>query len=908
MTTTHDTRTSAPRAPRRRRAAATALVLGALAFAPTAGATAAPIGLQVSSLSDGSLVLPGAHAVAGTVTWGVGPAGTVTVTNGANGDTCTFPLSDGTFSCLVDIVLGPNVIDVTAQDDGDSAIDTVQLTVRGISAPLVFTSPDTSGGPVAFMHSDTLPFAGTGPIEPGLTVSILWKVAGADDSTYDPLCATNIATDGSWACPIYAPSVGDLTFRARTVDTQGTVITDEVDLEILPVSVPEASYTFGPASVEVAATTDSTDPWLDLSLYGVGPNYPVSYDWVGPLDNCQDEVAALACTFTGITPGVWRIHVDAYYRDRNDFVRIPSAPTLTTTVGADRRVTFTVTKQPDAEVDIRESGSGTVLCTIGGTGTSGSCTASVPAGERTFTAQSRSVGFVAATASDGFELVVPDASLQGLSALTVGETVVIPAARVARTTAPQAEPWEWRYVFEGGDALLPGDVVGVRGDGPPPGTVVTLELHSTPVVLGSMIVGDDRTFRITGIVPLDTEPGDHELVLRAEVAGETPREQREPIGVRAVEAEPVAEAPVETTGTAAGGGAADGSSRNDPGAPNALSDSLPTLRFLWENPAALAAAAVLALALLFLVSIPTELLNSALASGSGNRGRVLRTLAALGERSSAALHRVLRSRIAVSAVVVVALSLVYCFADPGFGFDLASLRMLLALAIALFVLTWGVGALTGAIARRAWGAQASIAVDLSIVPLAVIAVIVSRLVDFSPGFFIGLAIGVELVVASRRARVGASLVGFGVVIGVSVLAWLGYSAMADAPLDDFGGALVNDTLVAIAVEGLTAAAVAALPLTFLEGRAIWEVSKRLWLAVFLVVQFVFCVIVLPTAMSLDEVADLGVWALVLGGYCLITLATWQWLVRRDRAGETAGESAPAADDETRRNTSGTPVP
>ncbi|WP_167051729.1 hypothetical protein [Salinibacterium sp. ZJ77] len=909
MTTTHDTRTPARFTRiRRRRSALAAVLLGALALAPAASALAAPTGLQIYYPGDGTMVESGPNTVAGTVTWGPGsPGGSVTVTNETTSDTCTVSPTSGPYSCDITFALGPNVIEVTAVDSLDSVPETMHATVHGIEAHLEITSPVASEGPAQFWNSESIALAGTGPI--GSVVYVMWKLSGADDSTYELLCADTISTGGTWQCRDSPPSPGEFTLRAHATDSQDYALETYLSVEVRQIAIPQVTYTFGPGVVHVAATTESTDPWLGLSLHGVGPNYPTSYDWVDQLDSCRDEVDALECTFSGITPGVWRIFVDSYYSARNDFVRIPNAPTLTTVVNADRSVTFTVTKDPDAEVDIRETGVDDVLCTITGTGTTGSCTAYPAAGQRAFTAQAGSVGFVAVTASDGTSTIIPDDSHQGLSTVTVGTVVNIPAAPASPTppqTPPQTvpptvppaaaasvPPWEWRYVFEGGDDLLPGDRVGVTGDGPPPGTRVTLELHSEPIVLGSMIVGADRTFRIFGTVPLDIEPGDHELVLRAEVDGEAAREQREGVGVRAVALDPIAEEPEQQV-TASGplqGGA--GASRNDPGAPNSLSDSLPTLRFLFENPASFAAAALLALALLFLVSIPTELLNSALTSGSGNRGRVLQMLGTVGEKTNAALHRALRSPVAVSAVVVIVMSLVYCFADPGFGADLASLRMLLALALALFILTWGVGAMTGAITRRLWGAASSISVDLSVVPLAILGVIMARILDFAPGFFIGLAIGAEMVVASRRARVGASLLSFGLVIAVSVLAWLGYSAMAGLPLDDFGSALVNDTLVAVAAEGLTAAAVAALPLTFLEGRAIWEASKKLWLAVFLVTQFVFCLIVLPTAMEVSEVANLGVWLLVLGAYCLLTLGMWRWLVHRDKA----SASIPEADDD-----------
>ena len=58
-----------------------------------------------------------------------------------------------------------------------------------------------------------------------------------------------------------------------------------------------------------------------------------------------------------------------------------------------------------------------------------------------------------------------------------------------------------------------GGTVSVTGSGFAPGSVLTLELHSNPVVLGSVEVGGDRTFSQTVTIPLDTPTDtDHSLV------------------------------------------------------------------------------------------------------------------------------------------------------------------------------------------------------------------------------------------------------------------------------------------------------------------------------------------------------------------------------------------------------------
>ncbi len=59
-----------------------------------------------------------------------------------------------------------------------------------------------------------------------------------------------------------------------------------------------------------------------------------------------------------------------------------------------------------------------------------------------------------------------------------------------------------------------------------------------------------------------------------------------------------------------------------PAAPSGISGTIAPLQAIIDNPAAIAIAGGLALALLFLVALPTELLNSSLSSNTSRLGRV----------------------------------------------------------------------------------------------------------------------------------------------------------------------------------------------------------------------------------------------------------------------------------------------
>ena len=77
-------------------------------------------------------------------------------------------------------------------------------------------------------------------------------------------------------------------------------------------------------------------------------------------------------------------------------------------------------------------------------------------------------------------------------------------------------------------------------------------------------------------------------------------------------------------------------------------------------------------------------------------------------------------RAAAAAVLVVLVSIVFGFSDPAFGFDLVSLRLVLSLAIAFFILFYGVSWLTGLIVDRGWKVTSVVTIQPSIVLFAIL--------------------------------------------------------------------------------------------------------------------------------------------------------------------------------------------
>jgi len=678
---------------------------------------------------------------------------------------------------------------------------------------------------------------------------------------------------------------------------------------------------FGPGAI----TVGSSSPYYDATLYRVDPGAtyqatdlgecggragvvytdPFVDNEVGSFQTCAAVPAGLvgfsgsstACTASALTPGLWNI----YYSDGDGggssfdwFFRVPNPPTVTAQRAAsDGRALFTGTGTPGDTVTVTGiAGAGEPLCSATVTGAGfWACAADVGYGSRQYYA------YQSDTASGGASPFSALSNELTLIAPVIPVIVDPPAPIIVTPPTVIKVPLVWTLIITGVDGpLRPGQWVGLSSSGIPAGSTVDAELHSTPKFLGTTTVLPDGTFNYKVQIPFDVEEGDHEIVVTVTPPGDDPSPVQNPVRIEYELPTKVVSDPVEKDDSGSGSGSSDqGISRNDPSSPTALTKSIPTLFEILTNPVTIGIAAGLALIIMLLVAIPAEVLNSTIESNTerfgGFFGRIQRGLNAATEW----FIRVTRTPVVASALLVVLTSIIFGFVDPGFGFDLASLRLVLSVGAALFIVTFVASRITGAIIGRAWSLESEIGMQPAALLFAVLGVVVARALDFSPGFLVGLVIGLELSNrASELQRVRAIVIEFSVIVGLGVLAWLGYSiaiaVQGDAPLDFFTG-FVQDTLVAVTSEGLTAVMIALVPIAFLDGKKIFERSKRLWVLIFVIVATAFSLLVLPTALAGQEIANIGWWVAVLIGFAAITFAVTLWLRATTKSGSSTESTA-----------------
>lgn len=482
----------------------------------------------------------------------------------------------------------------------------------------------------------------------------------------------------------------------------------------------------------------------------------------------------------------------------------------------------------------------------------------------------------------GFTQVDSAGNSSGSPVVYLRLTVLAPPAPPTPPTATIPILFAWLLNFQASSSeVLPGQTISFTASDLPPGAVVTAELHSDPIFLGTTLVKPDGTFTLNSVIPYNAEPGDHHYVVTVTPIGGAAQSVEMPVRIVAAPLVPAPAPSIAPQSTLppqnhadSGGGAAQ---RNEPASPNTLSQALSTVQQIIANPAIIGAAAASALALLFLVALPAELLNSTIDE------HYRRIFGRIPRFRMTWLTR-LRERLAKAPIIgglalTTLAALIFGFSDPHFGFDVASLRMLLAALISMFVLGYVANGITGGALKKFWRIPSVIELQPFGLVLALLGVVLSRLLDFAPGLLIGLVLCLSLSAsATEKDEIRYVFLWASTVLGLSIVGWVGYSIMSGlvAP-ETFGGALLDDTLVAVATAGVSALVIGLLPIGYLDGRTLFLNSKLKWLFSYLVVLVAFFVIVVPSGTLWGGIqGPFWIWLTILLAFAAVCVGVYLW--------------------------------
>lgn len=798
----------------------------------------------------------------------------------------------------------------TAAADGSWSCQGAQLTVGHFYEVSVYAqdlagntsaSPDDEFGIEILPPPDApvvnAPQEGSGQLSPmisfgnsdGVTTSVRIREGATD------LCGVIVPAAGFWSCPGIALAPGPHTLSFDAYDTYGTRSTTTVNVDSW--AQPTITYP-GPGEQTSASTIDITGTApvdAELSIRVDGSSF-LGCDLVAsaPTYTCTTGLLLLGPHTVDVDyTDSWGTASDTVSRSITIVPTLP-APVFTSPVvgyqSSDRRVQVGMTLAPEGTAFVREGAND--LCTATPVESSAfSClTAPLSVGTHTITiSQTDQYGVMSASAQR--TITILPTPLQPLSMKTFDFTFQV--------LGEDGQPI-------GDDGIGTGDILTIVASNVPPGTVVDVELHSDPIALGGMTVGQTGAFAVKTVVPV-VPPGAHEIVVSATAPGYWPGTMTTDVTVHGLKEIPGPQLdtlpvpdPEKNVGT--GGhhstGPSGGSNGHGFTDPTVFGSSVDSPFDADAHAFALTTAGIvlsgtIAIGFLLLVGFPAELLESTIRS---NYDRAFGWLARLRRRTHRMLQPVARivSRPWVGTMLtVLGAAFLLGFADPDFGPNGASVRLMLAMVISVVTINIGLSLIVMRVARRAFDVAAVLKPMPAALAIVAVSVLVSRLAGISPGFLFGIVLGVAYARELRLrddARLG--VLGVGLTIAAGVLAWLGYGLASLTSGPGFFNNLLIETLAAITLEALGTLVIALLPIEFLDGRTIFRWSKLAWTGLYLLTLLVFLFVVVPLTDNWGVAsAPIFGWGTLFVVFALVAVVTWAVFRRKPRATTSSPEAA-----------------
>ncbi len=312
--------------------------------------------------------------------------------------------------------------------------------------------------------------------------------------------------------------------------------------------------------------------------------------------------------------------------------------------------------------------------------------------------------------------------------------------------------------------------------------------------------------------------------------------------------------------TTLGGGAA-------PPVVSSFSTSLPTPAAVGSSVPALLLSALLVLALVLLVVFPSQLFNR---TYEENHERIRawweRRLPWTRRQGEGAHSRRLRGAAGLTCAVVVG-ALLGTLLDPKAGFNSRSAALWTGIVLSLlFSITLGAVVTAGYRRARDLDTTWEMRALPSGLVVAAFCVLVSRAVNFQPGYLYGIIGGIAFAGALPRKDEGHLVALSSVVtLVVAVIAWLLWVpavTAAHAQGAGFGTALWANVLSALFVGGLAGVVIGLVPLRFLPGEKLAAWHWGAWATVFAIAMFGLVQIMLRPQSSSAHVASVPLWTTV----------------------------------------------
>ena len=220
------------------------------------------------------------------------------------------------------------------------------------------------------------------------------------------------------------------------------------------------------------------------------------------------------------------------------------------------------------------------------------------------------------------------------------------------------------------------------------------------------------------------------------------------------------------------------------------------------------------------------------------------------------------------------------FVDPAFGVNEMSARMLVTgfASFALFnVVGWAV--VKRVALRLEPQSKPYVSFNWGSLVIVIAAVLVARLLEFSPGVIFGLVAGLTYavtLVGSRKAIV--VLVGSGFALALGLLGWTAYSLLTLVdPAGNLALVTASEFFSGVTIEGISSLPLALLPFAVLDGGHLLKWKKWVWGAAYAVgvAAFMLVLFTIPDSFAVIP-GDFIRWLLLFAAYALIAVGVW-WI-------------------------------
>jgi len=254
----------------------------------------------------------------------------------------------------------------------------------------------------------------------------------------------------------------------------------------------------------------------------------------------------------------------------------------------------------------------------------------------------------------------------------------------------------------------------------------------------------------------------------------------------------------------------------------------------------------------------------------------------------AAARRPLVRRLVGPATILLLTGLIYGLLSPDFGFNTKSVVLFASMVMGVGAITYLYEGGKALIATGRFGLRAGVKVYGLALAIAAVCVLISRVVDFQPGFLYGFVASYTLLARAAPDRRQSGQIVFLPAVGLlafSVIAWLLVIPLREVSegSDTWWVVLPEGAAVAVFVAGLQGVFFNMIPLTFFDGAKMAEWNRWVWFALFGVAGFLFWHVLLnKEGAYLGALPDKRVITALslLSFYSVVSLTTWAYFRRR----------------------------